>query len=220
MENRYHAEAWCNRPHKVYSYRLKPFCLYYLHLMQSIDSPLLYPDKPFGPSQLLIAAEICCSTWNNEGYTLDRILRPSQFRKRDNQLRILTSNFRGQLDNWRDYYQDFAVEAEKWVDTGEEYDDFGQLVRKHAVMGRRDLDRTLSIATSVIVPSGWSEEKVMMKPFGRALAWSEYFAIQAGNDSIKFKTALEEAIEKKFEEKMAAQKAMEAKGEANGHSAP
>lgn len=219
MENRYHSEAWDNRPgRRVYGYRIKPFCLYYLHLLQSIDSPLLYPNKPFGPAQLLIAAEICCSTWNNEGYTLDRILRPSQFRKRDNQLRVLTCKFQQQLETWRDYYQDFVVEAAKWEDIGEEYDTFGGLVSSHKEIGRTDLDKSLSIATSIIVPSGWDEDKVMMMPFGRALGWSEYFAIHAGNDKIKFVTAVEEEIQRREDAKMAADE--KAKGDPDGKLAP
>jgi hypothetical protein len=115
VENKYLAEAWCNSPgRKVYGFKLKPFCLYYLHLLQSIDSPLLYPDKPFNPSHLLIAAEICSSPWSEEGYTLDRILNPGWIRRRRNQVRIATCGFQKNIELWRDYYADFLVEAKKW----------------------------------------------------------------------------------------------------------
>jgi len=217
MENRYHTEAACNTPgRKVYGFRLKPFCLEYLHLLQSIDSPLLHANKPFNAADLLLAAEICCSTWNNEGYTLDRILRPGIFRRRRNQLRLATCRFLTQVDIWRDYYQDFLVEAEKWEEVEfEERDEFGGLIRSHKSFGRKDLDRVLAIASAVIVPSGWDEEKVMMMPIGRAIYWSEYFAIQGGNDKIKFKTAVEEAIEAALEKRMA-EEAEKQKGATNG----
>jgi hypothetical protein len=218
MENKYLSEAWDNKPgRKVYGFRLKPFCYYYLHLLQSIDSPLLHPDRPFKASHLLIGAEICSSPWSEEGYTLDRILSPGQFRRRRNQLRIATCNFSNQIDAWRDYYADFLVEAKKWEDSGEEYDDEGNVVRKHKVMGRLDLDRVMASATAVIVPSGWDEEKVMMMPIGRAFGWADYFAIHAGNDKIKFVTAVEEAIEEAFEKKMAEEERKQKEKEANGN---
>jgi hypothetical protein len=217
MDNRHLDEAWNNKPgRKVYGFRIKPFCFYYLHMLQSIDSPLLKSDVPFGPEKLLIAAEICSSPWSEEGYTLDRILRPGWIRRRRNQLRLLWWSFAKECEAWREYYADYLVEAKKWEDDGEERDEFGHVVRKHTVMGRKDLDRVMAAATAVIVPSGWDEEKVMMMPIGRAFGWGDYFAIQAGNDKIKFVTALDEEIERQYEAKIAEEERKKKEGEANG----
>jgi len=208
MENQYLDEGWNNRPdHRVYGFNLRPFCLYYLHLMQSIDSPLLRADRPFGPNDLLIASEICSAPWSEEGYTLDRIFNPSRFRKRRNQLRIVTERFLKQRDAWVAYYGDYLVLAEKWEDTGETYDEFNHIVSSKKKFGRTDLDRVMATATAIVFASGWSEEKVMMMPIGKAFGWADYFAIQQGA-KIQFKTAKEQAMieadrRRKLEEKEA-----------------
>lgn len=198
MENQYLVEAWNNRPdHRVYGFRLKPFCLNYLHLLQSINSPLLTQNKPFHAKDLFLASEICCFKWSEEGYTLDRLLQPSQFRRRRNQLRLLTEPFKKQVEGWREYYADFLVVAKKWEDTGETYDQWGNLVSVKRTKGRTDLEKTLSTATVIIGATGWSEKKVMMMPIGRAYAWADYFAIREGDQKIKFLTMKEEAMQER-----------------------
>lgn len=194
MENIYLREAWCNQPtHRIYGFHLRPFCLYYLHLLQSVQSPLLSAKATFSREQLLLACEICSSEWSEEGYTLDRLLRPNQFRLRRNQLRLGTENFKKQISKWIEYYADFLVVAKKWEDSGEKYDEFGHCIGFHKKMGRKDLDRVMATASVLVMGAKWEEKKVMMMPIGRAFGWADYFAIQQGDDKIKYVTAKEEA---------------------------
>jgi hypothetical protein len=212
LQNESHAEAFCNRPHEVYGFNLRPFCLYYLHLLQSIDSPLLTSDKPFTPAQLLQASEICSSSWSPEGYTLDRILRPSFAMMQRNRLRLLTESFLSQRDRWIAYYGDTLVQAQKWEDSGETYDDFGHMVSKKKVFGRTDLDRVLSTATVIFAATGWAEKDVMMMPIGKALAYADYFAIHQGAP-IQFFTAREQVQLEAARKKQAEQKKQEQNGQ-------
>lgn len=203
MENQYLDEAWNNRPdHRVYGFRLRPFCLYYLHLLQSVNSPLLTSDVPFGQKELFVAAEICNARWSEEGYALDRILQPNQVRLRRNQLRLFTEDFAKQTSKWREYYADYLVVAKKWEDSGEKIDEFGHVFGMQKSHGRTDLDRAMATATVIISASGWSEEKVMMMPIGRAFGWADYFAIQQGDSKIKFITAIEEAMMERDRKRM------------------
>lgn len=217
MENQYLDEAWNNRPgHKVYGFRLRPFCLNYLHLLQSVKSPLLSAKTPFSREQLLMAAEICSSPWSEEGYTLDRIFMPSQFRLRRNQIRLMTENFQKQVGAWIEYYTDFLVVAKKWEDTGEEYDQWGHLVGVKKNMGRRDLDRAMATGAVLASNSSWSEKKIMMMPIGRAFGWADYFAIHQGDTKIKFVTAIEEAIQERDRKRSEEAERKAKEGEANG----
>lgn len=204
MENPHLAEAWSNRPHRVYGFNLKPFCLYYLHLLQAIDSPILKPNAPYQIQHLFQAAEICSQEWSEEGYSLERVLRPGWLRLTRNRLRVLTCRFLTQAGFWSEYYSDFIAIVPKWENTGEEYDEFGTLIGKKQVAGRKDLERAMATASTIICHSHWTESKVMMMPIGRALAWADYFAIKMDGADIQFVTAEEAEIQRKTDAAFAA----------------
>ncbi len=181
MDNARLDEGWNSKPgHRVYGFRLRPFCLYYQHLLQSIGSPLVKAGTTYEIKDLFIAAEICSSAWSEEGYTLDRILTPGFLRRKRNQLRMLTENPARQIDRWNEYSQDFLSFAEKWEQDTKEYDEFGGVVREHKKFGRTDLDVVMAKATRVMMAFAWSEEKVMMMPIGRLYGYDDYIGIFQG----------------------------------------
>jgi len=196
MENPYLSEAWCNSPfHCVYGFHLRPFCLYYEHLLKSIGSLVMDPRKKFGPADLLMAAEVCSMPFSPEGYTLDLLYHRSflnRLRRARNQARLLTCVFTWQASRWNTYASDYISAAEKWEDSGERYDEFGALVSSGKKGPRNDLEKIMATATFLISETGWSEKAVMTMPLGKVYAWVDYFAIQKGV-KVAFKTAREQA---------------------------
>jgi hypothetical protein len=193
VENKYLDEAWNNSPHhRVYGFQLRPFCLYYLHLLQSVHSPLLRPGVDYGPIDLFRAAQICSSPFCPAGHTLYRVLALRGFRKRLYQFRIVTTRFHPQADRWLAYYQDYLSLAKQWVDTGEVVDQWGMVTKSKTKAKRRDLDNVLATVVSLIDSTKWSEETIMMMPIGKAYAICEYLAISKGA-KISYVTEEEEA---------------------------
>ena len=205
MDNRYLDEAWNNSPyHKVYGFRLKPFCLYYVHMLHSVDSPIILPGAQFGPVQLFMAAAICSSKWSYEGYTLDRLLQPNFLRKMQLRLRLLSCSFSAEAKKWQTYYEDYLSLAKQWKETGETVDEWGHVTKNKTTSSRKDLEKTLATATYVIKCSGWSEETVMMMPIGRVTAWSEYFAISEGAKDTYITEEEEQMMEQDRQQRKAA----------------
>jgi hypothetical protein len=153
----------------------------------------------FDASQLFLAAEICSQPFSREGYTMDRLLSRNfigRLRRVRNQGRILTCSFKEQARRWNVYFSDYLALAEKWEDTGEEYDEFGQVLSSKKSNPRKDLERVMATAAFLVSETHWPEEHVMMMPLGKTYSWSDYFAIQKGA-KFSFKTQAEqEAIER------------------------
>jgi hypothetical protein len=170
--------AWFCKSHRVLGRKLKPFSLAHRLVLEAIDSPFCYEDRPFSFADLAIAIRICASsdpfapidppTWMDRFRFWRAAFDPAYFRQCSQQ--------------FVDYLEDHSSSPKFWNRVDDE-------------LHREAIPWLLHVAASILRQTSLSEAEVWAMPLGRALWYATALAKQDGCDLDVLTTQDEELLD-------------------------
>jgi hypothetical protein len=136
METRF-LEAWINREHTVYGYKLRPYSLGISIQLEAVDSPLITGRPPL-PIHLLAAAQICAGQQP----------KPSL-------ARLAFHSYRSELAKWDAYIRDYSTGPSLYEEGG------------GSAGSRLNAPWQLSLVTKLITKTTISEPEAWAMPMGK-----------------------------------------------------
>ena len=177
MDTRF-LESWFNRNHIVLGQKLKPFSLGHQLILEALDSPFVFENRPFSMADLCLAVRVC-SRWSD-----DMSLNNPTYRERIRFWRgtINSGYFQRESQRFIDYLDDHLAPPKFWD-------------RADTPVIRQSTPWTLEIATTLLRHTGMRESEVWRMPIGKAIWYCSIFAKQTGCDLEILSTDEEEFLD-------------------------